>query len=383
MPRLSPAWFACVLAGGGALGLVACTGEDEGEDDADDTAGGGADTGPRDDDGDGVFTPEDCDDANADAYPGAPEDPPGDSVDGDCDGHDGPAYVGCTEIHVPDVYPTIAAAVLDNKYQVCLGEGTFTTEPIEGGDYPSSLLGQGRDRTFVIDPGAHYQVGVMKGMHVSGFAAGDGNFDWADVTLEDADVSGFDNFSCTRCLLDRSPVELAAADEISGITLFDSWLTASEAAVHVTTSGCRNDGSCNDIYMDVRMYNCTFSGNEVALDFDLSGDWRLYMQVENSIFVDQGRSVLEVEVIDGGGSGSPSVGPSGGQNTAWNSGGEHFPDGIEFRANAKDPELDFAFRPPRPVEGSTSIDAANDDWGTALDFWGQAREAADRGAVER
>jgi hypothetical protein len=386
MARPSPtlAGAAAVLAAAGTLLIGACVGPGDGDDDDDaDPADTALDTGPHDADGDGFYTPEDCDDTRAEVYPGAPEDPPGDGIDGDCDGHDGPQYVGCPTIHVPDLYATIADAVVDGKYQVCLGEGTFTTEPIPDGDYPSSILGQGRDRTFLVDPGAHYRAGVLKGMHVTGFTAGDGNFDWSDVTAEDADISGFNNFSCTRCLLDGSTIELAAEKEISGITLFDSWLTGSEAAVHVTTSGCKNNGSCDDIYMDVRMYNSTFSGNEVALDFDMSGDWRLYLEVQNSIFVDHGGSVMEVEVIDSGGSGSPSIGPSGGQNTAWNSGGgEHFPDGVEFRVNDKDPELDFAFRPPRPSDDSESIDATN-ELATATDFWNQPRDPADRGAVER
>jgi len=63
-------------------------------DDGDDTGGSGetddtGDTGetepdPVDADGDGYFDDEDCDDANADAYPGAPE--WADGVDTDCDG---------------------------------------------------------------------------------------------------------------------------------------------------------------------------------------------------------------------------------------------------------------------------------------------------------
>lgn len=42
-----------------------------------------------DEDGDGYAPPEDCDDADADVYPGAPE-TAGDGVDSDCDGEDDP-----------------------------------------------------------------------------------------------------------------------------------------------------------------------------------------------------------------------------------------------------------------------------------------------------
>lgn len=40
-----------------------------------------------DEDGDGYYDGEDCDDQDADIYPGAPE-TPGDGVDSDCDGED-------------------------------------------------------------------------------------------------------------------------------------------------------------------------------------------------------------------------------------------------------------------------------------------------------
>ncbi len=46
-------------------------------------------------DGDGFFTGDDCDDSNADIYPGAPEDACPDGVDQNCDGIDGDADIIC------------------------------------------------------------------------------------------------------------------------------------------------------------------------------------------------------------------------------------------------------------------------------------------------
>jgi hypothetical protein len=48
---------------------------------------GVADTSRVDLDGDGYFTPEDCDDGNAAIHPEATE-TPGDGVDSNCDGED-------------------------------------------------------------------------------------------------------------------------------------------------------------------------------------------------------------------------------------------------------------------------------------------------------
>ncbi len=63
------------------LGLSACT-------DRNTTAIYGApDTGFIDADNDGTRASLDCDDTNADIYPGAPE-TPGDGVDSNCDGED-------------------------------------------------------------------------------------------------------------------------------------------------------------------------------------------------------------------------------------------------------------------------------------------------------
>ena len=83
------------------------------------------DTGPFDAAGDGVFTPDDCLDDNADAYPGA-EDPPGDDVDADCDGLDGLPFEGCSQVEVPDLYATVDDAVLAGDVNICLGAGEFT-----------------------------------------------------------------------------------------------------------------------------------------------------------------------------------------------------------------------------------------------------------------
>lgn len=54
------------------LGLIACGADDKPAADADH---------------DGIYTPDDCDDSDPFAYPGAP-DAPGDGVDADCDGVD-------------------------------------------------------------------------------------------------------------------------------------------------------------------------------------------------------------------------------------------------------------------------------------------------------
>ena len=70
-----------VLAGGGFLvTMAACYGAAY--------RNGPAYAGHDDRDYDGAFTPADCDDANADRYPGA-ADPDGDGVDQNCDGVDG------------------------------------------------------------------------------------------------------------------------------------------------------------------------------------------------------------------------------------------------------------------------------------------------------
>ncbi len=72
------------------IALSACTGQFVPDDKFDDTGGGedgGGDDGssPGDADGDG-YSPEDgdCDDDNADVFPG--QDEPSDDIDNDCDG---------------------------------------------------------------------------------------------------------------------------------------------------------------------------------------------------------------------------------------------------------------------------------------------------------
>jgi hypothetical protein len=81
-------------ASGGAvaLTLMACYGgapQYYNMEPAEPTAGGRCDTGADDIDGDGYCSPEDCDEVNADIHPEA-GDPPGDGVDQNCDGSDGP-----------------------------------------------------------------------------------------------------------------------------------------------------------------------------------------------------------------------------------------------------------------------------------------------------
>src|SRR5262245_19553911 len=92
--RAAPRWaraIARAAAGGAALiTLMACYGVPASyyrdHPGAAPSAGGGA---PRTDgDGDGAFTPEDCNDADKTVYPGA-ADPDGDGVDQNCDGVDG------------------------------------------------------------------------------------------------------------------------------------------------------------------------------------------------------------------------------------------------------------------------------------------------------
>ncbi len=110
------------------LGLLACSGEGREPASAADTAGtrdsvdtGGsadatdtADTGepvdtgpPTDADGDGYWTPEDCDDTDPAIHPGATDDSGNDEIDEDCNGGDGWARGGGgygTSFHaVPDV----------------------------------------------------------------------------------------------------------------------------------------------------------------------------------------------------------------------------------------------------------------------------------------
>ena len=54
-----------------------------------------------DNDGDGYFEDDDCDDGNASIFPGA-EDPFGDDIDQNCDGVDGIAAVECRSSEVED-----------------------------------------------------------------------------------------------------------------------------------------------------------------------------------------------------------------------------------------------------------------------------------------
>ncbi|MSQ03034.1 MAG: hypothetical protein EXR71_14295 [Myxococcales bacterium] len=351
--------------------LSACTTADEtGE------TGDPADTGPFDADGDGIYTPEDCDDSRDDVYPGAADDQKGDGVDMDCVGGDGDPIVGCSPILVPDVYPTIEDALLDGKSNLCLGPGTYAPGPLpDGATAVSAFRGQGRDVTVVDDPSGHYEVRVLAGLTATGRVTGSGSYQFNDVTLRDAVIADFDNFFCDRCGLVRSPIDAEVSEAVAGIALSDGWIAGATAGVRLTLSGCRN--SCSGYYTDLRMYNMTFVGNAVAIELDLSGDYDIYSVIDNSVFVDNGAIMTVAE-----GSGVvPRLNISSQGNVEWGS-TDAFPDGDDFSIKVQDPQLDMAFTPPRPMEGSPLIDSAKGDFVTFTDFWGVERIDADKGAVE-
>jgi hypothetical protein len=355
------------------LGLLACAGKDNTGDSAT-----GDSTPVVDPDGDGFLPPEDCDDTRADVFPGA-EDANGDGVDADCDGVDGVPFVGCTPVDVPDVYPTIEDALVAGDTNICLGEGTFTPAALpEGAERaPSGFHGQGRDRTFLVDPARYYAPSVLGGLSATGIVTGNASHSFADVTLTDAVVEGFSNFQCDRCALVDSPIEMYVNEATRAVTLVDSWVTASDVGVHLVTEGCT--ASCG-LYSDLRVNNMTFSGNGTAFAMDLRGNYNIYFQVENSVFVDQTENVLTVELHTG--TGSPAVVPSGNGNLVWNCGEDPFPDGDAFTTQEHDPELDMAYAPPRPLPDSPVIDSAGSE-ASATDFWGNPRKVPDKGAVER
>ena len=336
------------------------------------------DTGPTDEDADGIFTPDDCDDTRADVFPGA-EDAPGDAVDADCEGGDGPPFVGCTPILVPDTYPTIEDALTAGKVNLCLGAGTYTPGPLPEGaaSAPTAFRGQGRGVTIVNEPSAHYEVHVLAGITATGAVSGTGSYSFNDVTLVDATIDTFDNFLCDRCAFVNSPVDLKVNQRIAGVALSDCWFADAEAAIQLELKGCA--GSCNGYYTDLRMYNSTFTNNDVAILMDISGDYDIYFEVDNSIFLNNG-AVLTVET----GSGTATrLHADGNGNVEWSDEGhDPFPDDEDFTTKSQDPELDMAYSPPRPREGSPMEDSAGND-GTLQDFWGNERVKADKGAVER
>jgi len=331
------------------------------------------DTGPFDADGDGFVAAEDCDDTHAEAFPGNPEDPPGDGIDGDCDGVEGVPFEGCTPIDVPDVYATIEDALADGERNICLGPGTYS--PAGPSDTtPSAFRGQGRLLTTIVDPMAYYSVGVLDGLTATGALVATGNLFWQDVTLRDGEISGMENFTCTRCAMLNAPVVIETNELIAGLALADSWLTGAEEAVVVRTRGCRSNCSA---YVDIRPNNSTFSDNGVDFAFDLEGAYNIYFNTENSVYVGE-----TVAVVTEDNRGSSVIHPSGNGNVVWAAVDEPFPDGSAFTAREEDPMLDMSFAPPRPMEGSPLVDAAGSD-GTSTDFWGVPRKVADRGAVER
>lgn len=331
-------------------------------------------SGPTDDDGDGVYTPDDCDDTRADVYPGAPIDHPGDGVDADCAGDDDDPYEGCAPIDVPDVYPTIEDAIAAGVWAICLGEGTFTPVGTDDGESPTGLYGQGRGRTTVHDPAAPFYLSVLEGLTATGVVANGNTPAWTDVTIEGGVMTDLQGLICTRCALVDSPILLEVEERFAAVYLEDSWVTEADAGVRLVTSGCGS--GCGGYSADVRMNNTTWSGNRTAFSFEITGNYDIFLDAKNSIFSDQTESVLEVTLRSGG-----NVYPSGERNLVWNSGVEHWPDGAKIQANERDPELDFAYRPPRPTESSPAIDAGSST-ATTTDFWGLPREAPDRGAVE-
>ena len=337
------------------------------------------DTGPFDADGDGVFTPDDCLDDNADAYPGA-EDPPGDDVDADCDGLDGLPFEGCSPVEVPDLYATVDDAVLAGDVNICLGAGEFTPAGIGEVERLAGIKGQGRGVTTVHSPAAFYEVGVLSGITVTVEATRGGAVNWYDVTADEAVIDNFSSFSCTNCALVNSPIALSVDGAIAGVILSDSWVTGSSVGISTVTTGCAEPSDCQGIYLDVRVYNSTFTGNGVVFDFDLSGEYSVFLVAENSIFAQNSEAIVTAEIHRG--STTPGLYPDGGHNTAWDN-GQDFPDGYDFKVNEEDPGLDYAFGPPRPLADGEVGGAAGND-ATLVDFWGRTRDdEPDRGAVER
>jgi hypothetical protein len=340
-----------------------------------------APSGPTDADGDGVFTPDDCDDADPDVFPGAPvDDLPGDGVDAECDGYDGPPYEGCAPILVPDVHATIEDALLAGETSICLGEGTFTPTGLpEGARGASAFKGQGRGRTFLVDPAAHYAVGVLDGLTARGLVATSGSLAWSDLTVEDATVTGFDNLSCDRCGFVRAPIALSVTERIAGVVMTSSWIAEADPAIHVVTDGCAQAASCSGYFVDVRLNGLTFTDNGTVFDLDLSGNYGVYLVLENTVFLDQ-ETLLAVDVSSRGA--EPSLATSAQASIAWGTTGENFPTDYDFNVRENDPELDRAFSPPRPLEGSPLVGAGSDD-AASTDYWGVTRDDPDRGAVER
>jgi hypothetical protein len=356
------------------LALLACTSAKPhlGGDDSADTS-----VPLVDPDGDGFLPPEDCDDTRGDVFPGA-YDANGDGVDADCTGGDGTAFVACSPVDVPDVYPTIADAIAAGDPSICLGEGTFTMGELpKGARIPGSLHGQGPGATIVVDPAATYSVSVLEGLTATGIVTGPGSFYYTSVTIEGSPIDGFDNFSCERCALIDSPVEMYVNENTRGVVLVSTWIHGAEAGVHLVTEGC-DDESCPGFYCDLRVNSMTFTGNGTAFAMDLHGSYNVYFDVENSIFLDQTEAVL---TIDHTGSRQTNVVPSGNGNLVWGT-EDAFPDGSAFSANERDPELDLAFAPPLPLEGSPAVDSAGSE-ASAVDYWGHLRKDPDKGAVER
>lgn len=339
-----------------------------------------APAGPTDADGDGVFTPDDCDDTDPDVFPGAPaEDLPGDGVDAECDGHDGPPYEGCAPILVPDVHATIEDALAAGETSICLGEGTFTPTGLpEGARGPSAFKGQGRGRTILVDPAAFYAVGVLDGLTARGRVSGTGSLAYSDVTIEDAAVAGFDNLTCDRCAFVRAPISLSVTERIAGVVMTSSWIAEADPAIHVVTDGCSQASTCSGYFADVRLNNLTFTDNGTVFDLELSGNYDVYLVLENTVFLDQ-ETLLAVDVSSRGA--EPSLSTSAQSSIAWGTTGEAFPTDYAFNVRENDPELDRAFSPPRPTESSPLVGTGSDD-AALTDFWGVTREDPDKGAVE-
>ncbi len=151
--RPSPAFFIALLA----LGPVACDNEpdDTGGPGPDDTSPGDTghpDTSPPvlDEDGDGWFSDEDCDDHDAQVWPGAPE--ACDGRDNDCDGsvdedfdHDGDGYVVETcldgddcDDEDPKIHPGAPEIPYDGIDQDCAGGDL---EDVDGDGFRATEVG--------------------------------------------------------------------------------------------------------------------------------------------------------------------------------------------------------------------------------------------------
>jgi len=170
-----------------ALGASGCTGggflggslgddddlnsddDDDGTDDDDDD-----DTGPTDEDGDGVPASEDCDDTNADVFPGGDEGDTADGLDNDCSGTVDDETV-CADL--TGDYETIQQGIDETPdgFVLLVCAGHYYEELIASGRDVTIRAEEGPEVTTIDGDGAGQVLRVISG---------------SDVALEDFTVTG-------------------------------------------------------------------------------------------------------------------------------------------------------------------------------------------------